>query len=124
MALPTSDDEVVLLYNPRCSKSRATKSLLEEQGIPFTERRYLEEPLSVDELKELGQRLERPAREWVRMGERAFAAAGLDGSTAEHVLFEAVAADPMLMERPIVIRGARAKVGRPPNGVLELFEEE
>ena len=51
MSLPSGPDEVLLLHNPRCSKSRAVKALLEERGIAFTERRYLEEPLDPAELR-------------------------------------------------------------------------
>jgi len=123
MTLPSSDEEVLLLHNPSCSKSRATAALLAEKGIAFTERRYLEEPLSTLELKDLGQRLERPVREWIRQGEKAFAGAGLDVGADEGVLLDALADEPILMERPIVIRGKHARVGRPPTAVLELFEE-
>ena len=123
MPLPRSEDEVLLLHNPRCSKSRATAALLEERGIAFHERRYLEDPLSADELSELARRLGRPPGEWVRRGERAFAEASL-ATADEAALLEAMASQPILMERPIVVRGANARVGRPPTEVLELFEEE
>ena len=123
MALPT-DDDVLLLHNPRCSKSRTVKSLLEEKGIAYSERRYLEEPLDAAELADLATRLERPVREWTRTGEGKFKEAGLDAAGADEVLIEAIAATPVLMERPIVVRGARAIVGRPPSDVLELFEDE
>lgn len=123
MPLSDSDSEVILLHNPRCSKSRATAGLLAEAGIVFTERRYLEEPLTVTELQELRRRLDRPVREWIRTGEGAFAAAGLEAGSDEAQLLEAMAREPILMERPIVVRGDRARVGRPPTEVLELFEE-
>ena len=123
MPLPNSEDEVLLLHNPRCSKSRATLALLEEKGVAFTERRYLEEPLTPAELKEIGRRLERPVREWIRRGESAFKEAGLDADADEGVLLEAVAREPVLLERPIVVRGDRARIGRPPASVLELFDD-
>ena len=78
MALPTSEDELLLLHNPRCSKSRAAKALLEERGVHFRERLYLEEPLDRAELAELGDRLGRPIGEWTRRKEAAFADAGLE----------------------------------------------
>ena len=124
MRFPTSDDEVLLLHNPRCSKSRATAALLEERGIAFVERRYLDQPLSAAELAELARRLERPVREWIRRGEHAFRAAGLDLGADEGVLLAAIAGEPVLMERPIVVRGDRARVGRPPTEVLALFDDE
>jgi arsenate reductase len=76
VALPDGQS-LLLLHNPRCSKSRAAKSLLEERGARFALRLYLEDPLSRAELAELRRRLGRPAREWARRGEPAFSAAGL-----------------------------------------------
>jgi len=123
MTLPESDDEIVLLHNPSCSKSRAAKSLLEARGIAYTERRYLDDPLTREELAELRRRLDRPVREWVRRGERAFSEAGLDAGAGDEALIDAIASAPILLERPIVVRGAQARVGRPPTDVLELLDE-
>jgi arsenate reductase len=120
MSLPT-DETPLLLHNPRCSKSRAALALLEERGLPFVERRYLDEPLSREELDALRARLGRPPGEWVRKGEDAFAEAGLDASADEAAILDAMAAHPILIERPILVRGARAVVGRPPERVLELL---
>jgi len=117
----SSDPEVVLLHNPRCSKSRATKALLEERGIAFQERPYLEQPLDESELRALEQALDRPLREWVRRGEAAWKEAGLGDDPSADELRAAVASHPVLMERPIVRRGDEARVGRPPTAVLELF---
>ena len=66
MALPGSDDEILLLHNPKCSKSRATLALLEERGARFSTRLYLEDPLDRAELRELARRLGRPALEFTR----------------------------------------------------------
>ncbi len=123
MALPDSADELVLLHNPRCSKSRAARALLEERGVPFTERRYLEDALARDELEELERRLGRPVAEWVRRGEAAFAEAGLDATSDGKSLLDAIASHPILLERPIAVRGSRARVGRPPERILELLED-
>jgi arsenate reductase len=119
MALPSSDDEFLLLHNPRCSKSRAARELLEGRGVSFTERRYLDEPLSREELAELHRRLGRPVREWLRAREAA--EAGLSGEADEAALLAAMARQPVLMERPILVRGRRAVVGRPPEKVLDLL---
>lgn len=116
-----SEEPIVLLHNPRCSKSRAARALLEERGVRFAERRYLEDPLSLDELRELAARLERPPREWARSGEAEFAAAGLDGSSSDDAILRAIAVHPILLERPIAMRGARACVGRPPERILDLL---
>jgi len=120
-ALPKSDDAIVLLHNPRCSKSRAAKALLEARGVAFAERRYLEEPLSLDELRDLAGRLGRPASAWLRKGEDAFAGAGLDAGASDDAILRAMAAHPVLIERPILVRGGRAVVGRPPERVLDLL---
>ncbi len=121
MSLPDNDDELVLLHNPRCSKSRATMALLEEQGIAFTPRLYLEEPLSREELADLGERLDQEPSEWIRRGQAEYGAAGLDGESDAETLLTAMAENPVLIERPIVVRGRRAVVGRPPANVLELL---
>jgi arsenate reductase len=121
MVLPAGDGELVLLHNPRCSKSRAARALLEERGIAFTERRYLEDPLSPAELAELGARLGRPPREWARRAEAAWREAGLDDAAGDAEVLAAMAAHPVLIERPILIGGPRAVVGRPPERVLELL---
>jgi arsenate reductase len=123
VVLPDSD-EVVLLHNPRCSKSRAVRTLLEERGIEFQERRYLEDPLSRAELEELGRRLARPPREWVRGGEAAWRETGIGPEAEEGPLLEAMAAHPILMERPIVVRGPRAIVGRPPEAVGVFLDQD
>jgi arsenate reductase len=120
MTLPR--DGFVLLHNPRCSKSRAARDLLEARGVAFEERRYLDQPLDRAELEDLARRLGKPIGEWVRRKEAAFAEAGLDATSADDALLDAVAARPILMERPILVRGERAKVGRPPEDVLELLD--
>lgn len=122
MALTENDAELLLLHNPRCSKSRAARALLEERGVAFRERRYLEDALTRAELDELRARLSRPASEWVRRGEDAWREAGLDATAGEAVLLDAMAAHPILIERPIAVRGRRAVVGRPPETVLELLD--
>jgi arsenate reductase len=116
-----SEDRLLLLHNPRCSKSRAARALLEERGIDFEERRYLEDPLSREELARLRTRLGRAPSEWVRSGEGAYREAGLSASSGEDALLDAMAAHPILIERPIAVRGERAVVGRPPENVLELL---
>ncbi|MGH0033423.1 MAG: arsenate reductase (glutaredoxin) [Myxococcota bacterium] len=121
MSLPSSGDPLVLLHNPRCSKSRATLALLEEKGAPLVVRRYLEEPLDREELAELGRRLGRPAREWIRKGEAAFADSGLSAQADDAPLMDLMAREPIVMERPILVGDSAAVVGRPPESVLELL---
>ncbi len=121
MALPESDEQLLLLHNPRCSKSRATLALLEERGVSFGLRAYLDDPLSLDELRSLGERLGRPASGFVRPKESAFAEAGCGPGSSDDEILAAMANAPILMERPILIRGSRAAIGRPPEDVLTLL---
>jgi len=114
-------ERLLLLHNPRCSKSRAALALLEERGVSFETRAYLEAPLSREELEELAVRLGQDPRDWLRSGEGAYAEAGLTVLSEPSALLDAMAAHPVLMERPIAIRGERAVVGRPPERVLELL---
>jgi arsenate reductase len=120
MAL-SSGDEIVLLHNPRCSKSRAAHALLEARGVTFRERRYLEEPLDAAELAELQERLAAEPSAWVRKGESAFTDAGLSADSPSVAVLAAMADHPILIERPILLRGPRAVVGRPPERILELL---
>ncbi len=121
MFLPSPGDRPVLLHNPRCSKSRRTKELLEERGAGFDVRLYLDEPLDEAELEAVAARLGRPLHEFVRTKESAFAEAGLSSESSDAELARAVAANPILMERPIFVTGDRAAIGRPPEDVLELL---
>lgn len=121
MPLPDSDEQLLLLHNPRCSKSRATLALLEERGASFEVRAYLEDPLSKEELASLGERLGRPASGFVRAKESAYAEAGCGPESDDDAILEAMANAPILMERPILVRGGRAAIGRPPEDVLKLL---
>lgn len=121
MSLPSSSEELMLLHNPRCSKSRATLALLEQRGVDFRVREYLDDPLSADELRSLSQRLGRPVRTWVRAQEKEFAECGCTRLSSDEDLIAAIVAQPILMERPILVRGDRAAIGRPPLDVLSLL---
>jgi arsenate reductase len=112
-----------LLHNPACSKSRAALGLLESRGIDHGCVRYLDTPPSRDQLQWLAERIEGGARAMVRTGEPEFAALGLDApGTGDAALLEAIAAHPRLLERPILVAGERAVVGRPPERILSLLE--
>lgn len=122
MTLPEADDRILFLHNPRCSKSRAALQLLEEREAPVEVRRYLEEPLTRAELEDLARRLGRAPIEWTRRGEDAYREAGLASDSAPSAVLAAMERHPILIERPIAIRGREARVGRPPQAVLELLD--
>lgn len=107
----------LLLHNPRCSKSRAAVALLEDRGVAFQVRKYLDEPLSLDELRILRKRIGRPPAEWLRWGQDE--AKGLDRDAPEMELLQAMATHPVLIERPILIKDDDAVVGRPGPEALE-----
>jgi len=123
VTLSRSKDEILLLHNPKCSKSRDTLALLEDRGVEFVTRCYLETPLDPEELVDLGRRLGRPILEWTRQKEAAFREAGLSKSSSEEEIRSAMVEAPILMERPIVVRGERAAIGRPPENVLDLLDD-
>jgi arsenate reductase len=114
-------DAAVLLHNPRCSKSRAAKALLDERGVAYRERRYLDDPLSLDELRALAAQLDAEPSRWVRSGEDAWTEAGLSPASSLDAVLRAIAAHPILLERPIFVRADRAVVGRPPERILDLL---
>jgi arsenate reductase len=111
---------LTLWHNPRCSKSRAAKALLQERGVDFDLRLYLKEAPDAAEVTALAARVGRPLAEMLRTGEAAYKELGLKGAV-EATLAEAVAAHPILLERPILDDGNRAVIGRPPEVILELL---
>ncbi|CAE6905212.1 putative oxidoreductase YfgD [Pseudomonas marincola] len=114
--------DLTLYHNPRCSKSRSALQILEERGLTPTIVRYLETPPSADELTALLRKLDMPARSLLRTGEEEYKALNLaDATLTEQQLIDAMAANPKLIERPILIAGDRAIVGRPPERVLEIL---
>ena len=112
----------VLWHNPRCSKSRDALELLRGRGIEPETRDYLQQPPDADELRAVLGRLGIRARQLLRTGEDEYAKLGLDDPTlGEDALVAAMAEHPRLIERPILVAGDRAVIGRPPERVLELL---
>ena len=114
--------QVTIYHNPRCSKSRATLALLEERGIEPRIVRYLETPPTADELREVLAALGMSPRALLRTGEAAYRELDLARDTlGDDALIETMATHPRLIERPIVIAGGHARIGRPPEAVLEIL---
>jgi len=119
----STKSKVTIYHNPRCSKSRQTLSLLEENGITPAVVHYLETPPSASELKTILRQLGISARDLLRKGESAYREKGLaDEGLSDDVLIEAMTTTPILIERPIVVAGDRARLGRPPEQVLEILD--
>jgi arsenate reductase len=110
----------VFLHNPRCSKSRAALELVRERGLDLPVREYLAEPPTVDELRRIVALLGVRPIDIVRRGEEPYRTLGLSESTPDDEVLRALAEHPILIERPIIVRGNRAVIGRPPEKVLEL----
>jgi arsenate reductase (glutaredoxin) len=114
--------DVVVWHHVRCSKSRGALALVEERGLVAEQRRYLDDPPTVAEVERLLDLLRTDdPREITRTGERCYRELGLEDADRER-LIAAIVEHPILLQRPIVVRGDRAVVGRPPERVLPLLD--
>jgi len=114
--------QITIYHNPRCSKSRATLALLQEQGVQADVVEYLKAPPSVAELEDILDMLGLEPRDLIRKKEAEYREAGLDDmGLSREQLVEAMVKHPKLIERPIVISNGRAAIGRPPEKVLEIL---
>ena len=118
-----SNPGFTIYHNPRCSKSRQALALLQEQGIEPEVVLYLETPPTVSAINKLLKQLGIGARDLLRKSEDDYKAKGLSGtSLTDKQLVEAMAECPKLIERPIVVSGGRAVLGRPPENVHQLID--
>lgn len=114
---------IEIWHYPRCSKSRKTLELLQERGLALTVRKYREDPPTPAQLTRVLAQLGMEPRELMRRGEDAYTLLNLDDDTLNREdLIEAMCEHPSLIERPVVIAGEKAALGRPPEAVLALFE--
>ncbi len=111
----------IIWHNPRCSKSRQTLEILNEKGVSAEVVKYLETNPSANEISEVLKKLGISARELMRTKEDIYKTLNLKDEENETKLIEAMASHPKLIERPIVIVGEKAVLGRPPEKVLELI---
>ncbi|TNE75983.1 MAG: arsenate reductase (glutaredoxin) [Gammaproteobacteria bacterium] len=113
---------ISIYHNPRCSKSRQTLALLEEKGIQPEIVLYLETPPDAATLRDILGKLDIAPRQLLRKGEDAYKENNLaDKSLSDEDLIAAMVAHPKLIERPIVINGDKAALGRPPEQVLDIL---
>ena len=113
---------VTIYHNPRCSKSRQTLALLEEKGVAPDIVEYLKTPPSAAELKAILKKLGLKPQEIVRTKDARYAELGLkERVVSEDELIALMAENPVLIERPIVVSGNKAAIGRPPETVLAIL---
>jgi arsenate reductase len=114
--------QVTIYHNPRCSKSRATLQLLSDRGIEPRVVEYLKTPPTAEDLAGLVRALGTDASSLLRTGEAEYAEAGLgEAGVDDAAILRAIAKHPKLLQRPIVLVGDQARIGRPPERVLEIL---
>ena len=112
---------VTIWHNPRCSKSRAALAILEENGVTLSEVRYLETPPTKSDIITVLAALAMEARDIVRKGEAVYKSLNLSADSTNEEILNALVENPILIERPIIISGDRAVIGRPPENVKSLL---
>lgn len=118
----TTYQKMKIYHNPRCTKSRNSFNLLKEKGLDFEVIEYLKEPLSKEELKNLLKKLKMPAADLIRKGEAIYKEKFKGKDLTEDQWIDAMTEYPKLIERPIVVKGRKAVIGRPIENVIELLE--
>lgn len=122
MSTKSKMSQFTIYHNPRCSKSRQTLALLEENNIQAEIVLYLENTPDETELAGILEKLGITARELLRKGESVYKEDNLGDTTlTDEDLIAAMVAEPKLIERPIVVKGDKAVLGRPPENVLALL---
>ncbi|MFB9885619.1 arsenate reductase (glutaredoxin) [Balneatrix alpica] len=113
---------VTILHNPRCSKSRETLALLEARGESIQVCKYLEETPSRAQLQDILRMLGLSARQLLRTSEEEYKTLNLaDPNLSDEAIIDAMLSHPRLIQRPIVIKDGKARIGRPPEQVLEIL---
>ncbi len=113
---------ITILHNPRCSKSRATLNMLRKKDIEPKIIDYLETPPTTEQFKEILAKLGLGPRDVIRTGEKIYKQLELaDTALSDTALITAMVGNPILIERPIVINGEKAVLGRPPEKVLDIL---
>jgi arsenate reductase len=114
------DQPVTIWFNPSCSKCRETMEILRDRGVETDVVEYLQTPPTAAEIRDVLAKLGLSARALVRSREPRYAELDLEDATDDE-LIDAMAANPILIERPVVITGGRAVIGRPPERVIDLL---
>lgn len=113
---------VKIYHNPRCSKSRQTLQLLQENGVEPEVIEYLKTPPTAEQLDEILDLLEMQPRQLMRKNEKEYKETGMDNVDLDRdALIAGMVATPKLIERPIVLSNGKAAIGRPPENVLDII---
>lgn len=113
---------VTIYHNPRCSKSRETLRILKERGVEPTVVEYLATPPAASEIRKILGLLKMKPRDIIRKNEDPYKHLGLENpKVKDAMLIQAMAKHPILIQRPIVVSGAKAVVARPPETVLKIL---
>lgn len=112
---------ITIYHNPRCRKSRETLAIIEASGQPFELIEYLKTPLGRDQLEDLLQKLQMNPEQLLRKGEAVWKTQYKGNSLEDDEILTAMTQHPKLIERPIVVKGSRAILGRPPENVKDLL---
>lgn len=111
--------KIEIIHNPRCSKSRAALELLNNKGLSPEVTEYLQKPLSVEQLEQISSKLGLKPSQFLRKGE--YSKLGIDMAESESGILKQMAEYPILIERPIVINGDKARIGRPLESIYEII---
>jgi arsenate reductase (glutaredoxin) len=114
-------DMIQILHNPRCSKSREVFNYLKEKGIQVKEINYMSESLSAQELKEILSKLGVKPLDWVRKNEELYKKEFKGKEMTDSQWIDVLAENPRLIERPVVINGNKAVIGRPLEKIMEIL---
>lgn len=114
---------LIFLHNRKCSKSNAALKILDKSGKKYVLREYLKNPLDIDELLDLQEKLGMSAIEFTRIKEKEFTQQGLTKDSTDTQIFKKMFHFPNLMERPIVYNDRKAIIGRPVEKILEIFKK-
>ncbi len=114
---------ITIYHNPRCRKSREGLEVLEQSGKPYKVVHYLEEPLGEEQLKQLLRALGMPPMALIRTQEPAWKSNYRGRDLSDGELIKAMVAHPKLIERPIVVKGNKAVIGRPAENIGDLLRD-
>jgi len=112
---------IEIWHNPKCSKSRASMEVVENSSQEFRIKKYLDETITTTEIKEVLHKMDLSARELMRTKEELYKELDLQSVNDEESLINAMSENPSLIERPIIVKGSKAVIGRPLENTIELL---